>query len=140
MGPPVRSAEARLREAVAQVLDPAHNGADVTGLDHQILYAQLCCRVHHIVIVQLGGSQNQRTDPGGEEKLQQADAVQLRQHQVQDQNVRRRFQGQVQGFLAAPAGKKTVVSLKRVGERGAKLFGAVCDQNRYGLQMEFPPS
>ena len=49
----------------AQVVDPAYNGTNVAGFDHQILYAQLGSCLNHIVVCQSCGGQNGWMDSGG---------------------------------------------------------------------------
>ena len=111
---------------------PFHQNGHVTGLQHQIADAQPCSGSGHVFGNKAGRSQGQGTALHAGDGLEHADAVLFPEHQIQHQNVGLFVQnGPDGGFsvVGCPQNLKTTGSLKRSGQPGAKLFGAVGNED-----------
>ena len=127
--------------AGADLLQPLHQGRHVAGLHHQILHTQVGHGHGYVICNKPGGHQAYGRLVHGVGVAQDADAVPLGQHKIQDQNVRLGCLQQAHRFLSIRGGAHQVVAiqlLQLVFQVTAERLASVRDQNLDPILHIFP--
>ena len=115
-------------QPLAQVNDPGDDGIDLTGLADQIFNAKPLGAAVDIAGENGGGRQNHGADPFGAGPFQQRQPIQLRKHQIQQENIGILPAQDLQRFGSGAAAQDMIAIRQRVDKRCPVIFTAVCNQ------------
>ena len=99
-------------DSLAQIFDPGGDGIDVTGLSHQIFDTQTLGTLKDIRRQQRSHRHDHGMNPGITGPFQQGKAVQLRQHQIQNQDIGMLPTEQLPGFCTGSAAYHLIAALE----------------------------